>query len=259
MLKKLMLASLLIALILLIGLATFPATAALGWLSKGNPELSFEQVEGTLWHGKAKQLRVRGVALGALDWTLSAGSLIRMAPLLNVSLNEKENTFNATVQRMQDGRLVISKLTANADAGWLSPALGIPLLRPTGRLNVKLSEVEIAPDGRPLRALGDIAWEDAGVTGAANAKLGGVLITLSGTDRITGTIAPLGANPPLQVNGSFELVGLNYTSNVRIIPNTSDPQLLRALEYVGQPILDGNAPAGSRLLEIKGELLLAQR
>lgn len=259
LLKKLLLVLLLTAMILLVGLYTFPARAALSWLSRSNPELSFEQVEGTLWNGKAKQVRVNGTAVGALEWTLSAGSLLRMQPLINANLHAKSSNLSLSAQRMQDGRLVMSNLIADADASWLAPVLGIPMLTPTGRLDVDLSELEIAPDSRPVRAIGTIAWENAGVTGAANAALGGVLITLNGTDRISGTIAPLGANPPLQVSGSFELVGLNYSSNVRIIPNTSDPQLLRALEYVGQPIQDGSAPAGSRLLEIKGELLMAQR
>jgi general secretion pathway protein N len=257
--KKTLLALLLLALVLVVALARLPAQTALAWLSRNNPQLSFEQVSGTLWAGKAGAVRVRGVALGALDWTLSAGSLLRMAPVLNASLQAKASKLSATVQRMQDGRLVISNLIADADASWLAPVLGIPMLTPTGQLDIKLAEIEIAADGRPLRALGTVAWENAGVTGAANAKLGGVLITLNGSDRITGTIAPLGANPPLQVSGGFELLALSYSASVRIQPNTSDPQLLRALEYVGQPLTESGAKAGSRLLEIKGELLLANR
>lgn len=257
--KKTLLALLLLALVLVVALARLPAQTALSWLSRNNPQLSFEQVSGTLWAGNAGSVRVRGVALGALDWTLSAASLMRMAPVLNASLQSNASKLSGTVQRMQDGRLVISNLIADADASWLAPVLGIPMLTPTGQLDIKLTQIEIAADGRPLRAQGSVAWENAGVTGAANAKLGGVLITLNGNDRITGTIAPLGSNPPLQVSGGFELVGLNYTSNVRIVPNTSDPQLLRALKYVGQPILDGSAPAGSRLLEIEGELLIGKR
>jgi len=257
--KKIALALLLAALILAVALARLPAHTALAWLSSSNPELSFENATGTLWAGQAQSVRVRGVALGALDWTLSPASLLRMAPLLNARLKSTDSTLSASVQRLQGGGLRISDLLVDADAGWLAPALGIPLLRPTGKLNIRLSEIEIAPDGRPLRAIGNVAWENAGVTGAANATLGGVMITLGGSDRITGTIAPLGANPPLEISGSFELVGLNYSANVRITPNSSNPQLLRALAFVGQPMSGAEAKPGSRLLEIKGELLIGQR
>jgi general secretion pathway protein N len=253
--KKIILGLALLLVIIGIGVLTLPARVAAGWLVQAKPELSLEQVDGTWWRGQAERVRVRGIAIGQLSWQLQLSSLLLLSPVVDLQLRDATSQLAAEVTRHASGAVSVANLQADVDAAWLAPALGIPMLRPTGRLRADLAELAVASNGLPERARGQLRWEDAGVTGMAQAQFGGLQLDLNTTDRIKGTIRPLGNKPALEATGQFELQGVNYQAEVRLAPNTDNPQLSRALQWVGEPLV-GDAVAGARLLKIEGRLLL---
>jgi hypothetical protein len=237
--------------------ATFPARVLTGWLSRQDPNLAFAQVEGTVWRGSAAQLRVRGIALGRLQWRVSPLSLFRLAPAGELQLRDSKLSLDSAVERLRDGSIRLTDLQGTLDASWLAPVLAIPALVPTGKVQADFSTLQVSPYGLPQRVQGELRWEDAGVFGLVQAQLGGLRIRVDSEPQLSGLIESMGANPPVEIHGVFALKGLQYSADVMLTPNTSNKQVLRALEYIGQPSVEPGSAAGARHLKIEGKILLA--
>lgn len=245
---------LLSGLMLLVVLAvTLPARVAWGLLAADYPQAQMSGLTGTLWNGQAEQFSVNQQALGKLNWQLQPLSLLRGAPRISVQLAGPTLQVETRLLSRDDGALELHALQARADAAWLAPALGIPLLVPTGRLEVDFTELVLLPGGLPERADGNIRWLDAGVSGLAQTSIGAVEFTALGRDRqISGEIRNLGPST-LLIAGSYALSGVKYQSEVKLRAENNDPTLMQVLKYVGEPSSDGG-----RLLKIQGEILVPQ-
>ena len=246
--------ALLAGLMLVVVLAvTLPARVAWSLLAANYPQAQLSGLSGTLWNGQAEQLSVNRQALGKLTWQLQPVSLLRGAPRVSAQLAGPTLQMEMRLLSREDGAIELSGLQARADAAWLAPALGIPLLIPTGRLEVDFTELVLLPGGLPERADGNIRWLDAGVSGLAQTSIGAVEFTALGRDRqISGEIRNLGPSP-LLIAGNYALTGTKYQSEVKLRAENSDPTLVQMLKYVGEP-----SPDGGRLLKIQGEILVPQ-
>jgi general secretion pathway protein N len=251
-----------VVLTIAIAIATLPARVVYRVLQRQIPELSMRGLSGTIWQGQAEQLSLAGTPVGKLAWRSSVLSLLSFSPSgdfkLESDVPDQQLKIEAHVRYSSDG-LQLSRVSANANASWLKPALGIPAINPLGYLAANFSNLELDRNGIPKSAVGNIQWLQAAISGAAQANLGtfDIAISTKARQQIIGNVAPIGASP-VSVLGQFQLQQRNFSAQLRIHSASNDPGIARALEFIGQPYCEADAKANERLLKIQGQITLGQ-
>ncbi len=240
---------LLLALVVVGGfIALMPAKIAIEWAGTRLAPLQLDDVSGTIWRGRAGSARMHGRPLGSLDWHIHPLALLSGRLDIDLGLEGGEitgRTFasaTGTVVKLRDARLV-------TDAQMLQPALDIPSLQLRGKVEFLLSEAELVA-GFPRRLQGEAHWRDAAVSGAAEALLGHLSARFRTADdgAIIGTVQDEGG--PLSLDGQFRASITGYEAEALLAARDGNPQVVKALTYVGEP-----QPDGSSLLQIRGRLL----
>lgn len=233
--------------------ATFPAAVAWRWWGERVPELRLQGVTGSVWSGAAQRLAVRGQALGALRWQLSPWALLGGAVQAQIELDGPGLKLRSAVRATRDGQVQLSDLGADAEAGWLAPALAIPALEPTGTLSVNGASLTLDRTHLPRAVDATLYWNQAGVRGQAVARLGSLTLTAQGQDgHIQLNIHDAG-DGELEVRGSATLDGARYRSEVVLVPRVAEGPVVQALQWVGEA-----RPEGGRLLIVEGQIVLPQ-
>lgn len=111
--------------------ATLPARFVAARLP---PEIGLEGVRGSVFHGSAEQLLLRGAPLGTLSWTLRPGALLRLALGYHLDLDGPQTQVHGDVAAGLGGLLVVDAT----------------------RLSLPLALLSGAPPGDPGRLAGEI-------------------------------------------------------------------------------------------------------
>jgi len=152
------------------------------------------------------------------------------------------------VDRSADGTVRVRDATFRMPARMAAPALDIPALDLLGEIDGKLTQAQL--HGAWMDdASGSLRWNNAAVTGAAQAQLGDIEATFSSAPdgSIAGMVHDLGG--PLQVNGTFKVAAGSFDAEAKLAARDGNPQVIEALRYIGQL-----QPDGTSLLIIHGGL-----
>lgn len=242
--RKLIWALALLTLVLALAYWSAPADVVWRRLSEQAPMLRLQGVSGRVWDGKAEGLSVRALPLGAASWRFSPwqGLFGRAAGRLNVQGEQFQ--LDAAIDASRD-QVIVRELKSTLPARMLEPALDIPAFRLLGNIDVQAERVQIA-NGVVLAADGSLTWQDLGVTGLAEARLGGVRVDFrTEGDSVIGQIKDLGG--PLSAEGQIRLRGQFFNAEAKLAAR--DPAVKEALLYVGERL-----PDGSSLLRIEGSV-----
>jgi general secretion pathway protein N len=225
---------------------TFPAHLAWQWFGPEHPRLRVEGIEGRVWKGRAARVWYDEEYLGAVDWTLPMGSVLRREPDLSFYLSGGMVTASGQAIRGRDRRLRLPRLQVDLPARLAEPALDIPALVMQGVIEIELRDVELSRFGLE-RARGRLMWRDASVSGAAEALLGDLYAEVEAPSLglIEGRLYDGGG--PLSLDGWFRLRVTTFQAEVRLAAREGHPQVLEALQYAGEP-----QPDGSVLLRVEG-------
>ncbi len=159
-------------------IATFPAALALPMVQGMLRPVAVSGVEGSVWSGRAADVRYQRLSLGAVDWSLRPLSLLTgalgAALVLDGSLGQGQGV--AGVQLGGDG--YVEGFTGTASAAAVAPLLKLQAARPEGRIEFNLAELQFR--GRvPVAASGEITWSQARVALPLPVDLGSFSATLS--------------------------------------------------------------------------------
>jgi hypothetical protein len=233
--------------------ATFPAAVAWRWWGDRAPELQLSGISGTIWNGSATRAVVRGQALGKMQWQVPVGRLLGGNPGVIVELSGPGLQLSAAIARGEGDTLAISDLKAEAEAGWLGPALAIPELQPTGMLATEGASLLLSRSGVPRAIDARIEWRDAGVRGQVVARLGTLVIEAHGKDgRIEASVADSG-DGDVEVLGGALIDQGSYRSETILVPRVAQGPVVEALQWVGTP-----RPEGGRLLIVEGRITVLE-
>jgi len=229
---------------------TLPATLVYNLMASQLKDVEAGGLSGSLWKGEASSLLLRGKDWGKLNWTLRPLPLLQGRTEVDLRLDGPGVKLSGNVIRAADRAIDLGQTTGTIDAAWMGPALGLPLLVPTGSINLDLQGLSIDAEGKPTAIQGQARWVDAGLTGIVRARAGTVLIEASGRDgQIEGLLRNEGGGN-LGIDGSFSMLGTLYQAEVMLRPDPNDAELVQALQWVGQPL----DQSGGRLLLIEGEV-----
>ncbi len=239
----------LLVLALAAGLIAFmPAKFAVDVLGARLGALKLDDVSGTIWRGRAGAATVNGWALGALDWNIHPMAILSGRVDTDLGLQGTEFQGN-TFASITAGTVRLRDTDFSMDAQRLQPAIDIPSLQLRGRIHVSLAEAELVA-GFPRKLKGEAIWRDAAVSGEAEALLGTLSAQFQSADdgAIIGTLQDAGG--PLALEGQFRAAFTGYEADAVLSARDGNPQVIRALSYVGEV-----QPDGSSLLQIRGRLL----
>lgn len=226
-----------------------PADFVYRWYAPRLGSVSLSELSGSIWQGHAGNVRAFRRNLGALDWRLQAWPLLRGDKIAQFNLGGMQVTAHGLVTRTADGRLDIRDAAFELPASELEPAIGVPALHLIGRIEIHIEHLRLheiwVEDAR-----GSAIWRDAAVAGAAQARLSDLAasFTTPMQGSIAGELHDLGG--PLAAHGMFKLALAGYDAELKLAARDDDPHVLEALQFVGQPQLDGTV-----LLKIQGHLL----
>ena len=229
---------------------TLPATLVYRLIADQLAEVEAGGISGTLWDGQASSLLLRGKDWGKLNWQLRPLPLVSGRAEADLQLDGPGVQLRGSVVRAANRALDLGHTEGTIDAAWLGPALGLPLLVPTGNVDLDLQRVSIDAEGRPTAVQGKARWVNAGLTGIVRARAGTVLIEARGENsQIDGSLRNEG-DGNLGIDGAFSMRGTSYQAQVILRPDPNDAELIQALQWVGQPL----DQQGGRLLLIEGEV-----
>lgn len=235
---------LLMALLILIGIAatllwTLPARFIFDRYGAQLQPLRLQGIEGTLWQGKAAMASYAARPLGPVQWQLKPLSLLRGAAQGTLTMQGQE--LEATTSFQAFGRRVeLSHAKARYPASMMAAALDIPSLNLLGQVDVHMQDVVIE-NGMIRSVIGELIWNDVGVSGAAEARLGKLIVQFAPrTDgRVEGLVRDDGG--PMEAQGRVFLDGLKFNAEVTLHARPGQDQIREALLYIGERTLDGGS------------------
>lgn len=242
--KKFLLA--VIVVLVVLGLAWWSLPAETVWhrVSERVPMVRLQGVTGRVWSGQAEGVSVRAIPLGSAQWQFSpvAGLRGRADGQLSLAGGPAQLTAMLSADRSD---VTLRDLRATLPAKMLEPALDIPALRLLGEIRIEAPDV-VLKDGVLQSAQGFLEWKDLGVSGLAEARLGGLRVDFAPEGVVVvGRVRDLGG--PLAVDGTIRVQGQVFSAEIHL--DARDDSVREALLYIGE-----RKPNGGSLLRIDGAI-----
>ena len=249
LIRNLLLLVLVLAIVAVLVLAFLPARTALDFVGGRLGPVELGEVSGTLWKGQANPASINGQPIGALGWRLHPFSLFGARIDADVTLAGDTYNGNGAVSVHRNRTIRVRDLTVTMPAEKLQPLVDIPALVFRGQVQVDLASAELR-GGFPVDVKGRGTWKNASVAGSAEAQFGDIVTDFASTPAggIAGTVSDGGG--PLQAQGTYNASLVGYDADVALRARDGNPQVLEALQYIGEP-----QPDGSARLVVRGRLL----
>ncbi|QBB71721.1 type II secretion system protein N [Pseudolysobacter antarcticus] len=227
---------------------TCPADFAYPYVAKRLGAVKLAGLSGTIWEGHADNMSVFEVPVGAFDWHLAKSPLLSREVQARLDLKGVFGTAGGFVTRIEDGTILARDGSFHLPVTLFSKVVDIPNLRLIGDVDGTITELKMLGN-HVQSASGSVRWTHAGVSGASEARFGDIVILFAATapGSVKGTIKDDGTGA-LAVDGEFEIGAGHYDVVAILSARDNDPQVLDALQHVGQRQDDG-----SQLLKIHGD------
>lgn len=225
--------------------ALFPARVAYSWFVPDAVRLN--GIDGTVWHGRAREGQVDAVYFRDLEWTITPLSLFRGVLGVDVSLNPAGGFLESRIEASASGGLNFSALSAGLPLDALR--MLVPLDGISGNLRIQLDRLAIE-NGIPAGVEGTVEVVSLTSTTLSRSPIGSYRVTFTdGGDGIAGSIE--------DIDGVFDIAGSirldsarNYELRGLIVPTPEAPaDVVRQLQILGSP----NA-RGQREFRLEGSL-----
>lgn len=210
-----------------------------GWQALG--------LSGSLWSGRAEQVALHGMPLGALEWRVSRAAFFGGSTEGNASLRGTGIVLDLDFEK-RGPKAVLRNVALTLPAQWLAPAIALPGMVPLGEVAAKLGNIEFT-DGFLTGAEGVVEWRGVGVSGAAEGAIGDLEANFgrAADGAVVLNVRDRGAR--LRVDGSVRFQGPVFELEVKLMPRESNLQLFDVLRLIGQ-----RTPDGGTLLRVRGQM-----
>ncbi len=235
-----------IPLYLLFLTAFFPAARAYRFadevLAKSMPQLELAGLEGSVWSGRAGMVVYRKALLGEANWQLSPFPLLLGKAKLKAMLQSDNGYLQSRVSTpIGGGSVALADIEGQLPLSELlrfTPYLPVVL---EGQVSLDLPLLELAADGRLLRAEGTILWHQAAMSAPQALTFGDLQLVLrtENEGQVAGDISDRGG--PLKVAGALHYSpDGSYRVSGTATPTAQAPSNLRqALGLLGKPDTQG--------------------
>jgi general secretion pathway protein N len=235
---------------LLAGLAVFllalallvwfmPARLALPLMQSRLHGLQFDQVEGTLWQGRAGHLSAPGgTALGSLAWTLSRRALLGDVQL-GLDLRQPQLQVQGQMHRLSATQEDWHDVALRMDMAMLGLQ---PLLQgePQGWFDLRVSQAQLQGDW-PMQVDASGTWSQAAVrTEQGSIPLGTMVLKIKGEAGVLKVQLDDDGRGPLHAVGRLTFSPLGWDLQLNLKPRSENPALSHWLRGLGPSAADGS-------------------
>lgn len=236
---KLALIGVLLFLVFLV--ATLPAPTAYALIKSKNAEapLILNNVEGTVWSGRAGPALIGGQRLDSLAWDINSWALLIGRVQAKIEFRNGDSFGSANIARGFTGKVYARDVEARIDLQRMKLLSQVLPLGMQGALLLHLSAFDL--DRRSiLNAEGTLAWDNAVITVPSRVDFGNLRIALGGEDdNVKATLSDGGG--PLQADGILLITrdgNYKFTGNFAV-RDASQSMLVQGLQFLGRPGPDG--------------------
>ncbi|KRE85382.1 general secretion pathway protein GspN [Rhodanobacter sp. Soil772] len=217
-----------------------PARWALPWIEPQLHGLHLQQVQGTLWHGRADEVvAADGQALGQLQWQLSRRALLGQVRL-QLQFEGPQLAFSGGVRRLPDGQVEVSGANVRAELSALAHGAVSPWGQPRGELQVTIDHA-LLQAGWPMQLQAQVQWPQALMrTRDGDVALGTLQAQASAQGGVIRAQLHDDGHGPLHVDGELQLSPLGWRLDATLRARQTDPALRRWLARLGPPAADGS-------------------
>lgn len=227
---------------LLVGLVVrFPATVALDWFAP--PQLQFNGVSGSIWHGMAATVTLRdeSIEVSPLQWQLRPAALLTGRLSANIEAASANASLLGLASFSLGGDVTLSDARVIAPLEGLTTNLSIGQV--FGQLDAGIQELVFVA-GWPQRLVGTIDVTSLSYPALGLPELGHFRLICSESADVSVYCDVGDTGGPLEVTGSVILRpdgGYELTGVVKSRP-TAPQQLVDGLRFLGQPDAYGYYP-----------------
>lgn len=236
-----------IALYALCLIATLPAGWAYVWAKPRLPAaVSFADVSGTLWQGRARVAQWGTLQVEKLHWDLEAWPFLLGRVSTALEFTYQKQPGRLTVVRYVNGDWGMNDVDLLVPARNFQPLLRLPGAELGGVVAAKLETLRLE-QGRIAAAEGTLTWDDAAVVRPVTVRLGGFSTTLATAGgEIEGMMKDTGGE--VQADGLFKLkADGNYEFTATFISrDRKQPLINQGLQLFGQPGPDGRVKVDTK-------------
>ena len=217
-----------------------PARWALPWIEPQLHGLRLQQVQGTLWDGRANEVvAADGHALGQLQWQLSRRALLGQVQL-QLRFDGPQLSFAGGMQRRPDGQVDWRAVNMHVELVALDAYVASPLGKPRGELQLMVDHA-LLQGGWPLQLQARAQWQHAVMhTQDGDVVLGELQMQAQAQGGVIQAQMQDDGKGPLHVDGQLQLSPLGWRLDATLRPRQTDPVLRRWLAGLGQPAADGS-------------------
>ena len=228
---------------------TLPARVVVPRLVGDKLPVQLEDISGSVWNGQAGRVLRNGKDLGRFEWQIQPMALLKGLFDAQLKLDGSELSTSAHVMARNAQEIEVQNLLATLPAGRLEGLLDVPALKLLGQVDVAIDHLTLV-NRMPQRLQGKATWKNAGVSGAEQADFGTIVADFGSlaSGGFGGTLSDQGG--PLMVEGEFKTTLMGYEASALLNARDGNPQVLRALQYMGQPLEDGSV-----MFQVRGGLL----
>jgi len=142
-----------------------PAQVLADQLHQRFPQIALNETQGSIWTGRANQLKFNNQTLGALSWRIHPAALLRGQWQIDLDLSGRDLVLDTSVLSNLSGEnLSFSGLKGHIPSAWLQIALNTPFLILLGQLELNLNEL-IITGGELVAIEGRTTWAKAAIGG----------------------------------------------------------------------------------------------
>lgn len=218
---------------------TLPAAMVIDAVQAENDSPVLSGVNGTVFSGRASQVRLHGIELGPLVWQIRASRLLLGRLEYQLVFSGERFPGHAIAGISVSGNKYARDLAMSLDQDFLINQWSPMEVQTGGRLIVAVEDMEF--DGAfPSALTGFVQWSDAELIEPLQLALGRVeLIATSDAENLTGSVTNNGSTA---VSGEISLSrNGNYTLDLYIKPAAgASEDLAEILEMAGQLQSDGS-------------------
>lgn len=215
-----------------VGLVTvFPARVAWQWFAP--PGVALSGIDGSVWHGSAREASAHGLYLRNLGWRMNPGALFTGRVAYRLEGTPGGGSFDANVSLAPDGDARITDLAGTVPLALLETLVGVPGIG--GYAEATFATIEVA-DGVPVRADGLVEVRNLVLPLIAPDPLGAYRAEFQTRDgsivaavRDDGGVVDLAGQLTVSPGRDYEFLGY-------VAPTAdSPPRLVQQLQYLGSP------------------------
>jgi hypothetical protein len=218
----------------------FPADRVYALLQQrvGLP-LQLYQVSGSVWNGHIGMVRIAGVDINNVDWSLHPWALFLGRLEMGLSLADVDSPIAVVAGRKLDGSYYVRHSDDELSVPVLEAVFNARPFGLTGKLGLDLEDIRLS-NGRIQAVSGNIRWQQAGLGKPLNIEVGSFDLLFATKDgNISGTLTDSGG--PLQAEGLLQLYEDNsyHLTMTLVTRDKSRVDLKQALSLLGTPSPDG--------------------